>query len=179
MECPNRENDRILLRKLLIEDAQDLYEVLGDPRVTAYLYTHCYSLTETKQHLKVDLLSYRQQGVPSPYAVVHKADQKVIGLCYFHSDDVDFGEIAFMLNQSYWHQGYMQEALLILIDVGFNVIGYRRIEAKVIEDNQASIHTLQSLGFKKEGVLREYVIKNKRAYDVVMLSLLAKEWRKI
>lgn len=178
MELLDQENERLLLRKLTLKDSSDLYEYMCKPQTTQYLYTSPLNYKQTVQFIRVEYLSYRQQGNPSPYAIVLKAINKVIGVCYFHSEEDDIVEIGFMLHPDFQRQGYMYEALQMMLDVGFKTCHYRRIEAQVMEGNSACEKLLMRLGFCFEGVRREYAIKNETRRNVKMYSLLDHEWRK-
>lgn len=166
---------RITLRTIKIEDALDILEYMSNHEVTQYLYRRCESLDECERYIRVEFLSYRQQGIPEPFSIV--LDEKVIGTCNYHTVEDENAEIGFILNPKYQHQGYMKEALEGLIEYGFEKLGYHRIEAKVMVDNQPSISLLEKLQFKKEGVLREVAKKNEQYFDLVLYSLLENEWR--
>lgn len=80
--------------------------------------------------------------------------------------------IGYDLLPQYWNQGYATEALKAVINFGFNQFEINRIEAEVMQGNIASERVLQKLGFKKEGVLREWMYWNDQYYDMSMFSLL-------
>jgi RimJ/RimL family protein N-acetyltransferase len=73
-------------------------------------------------------------------------------------------------------QGYALEALSLVIDYAFGELGLHRIWARVIEDNIRSLHLFERLGFKKEGRLREHVLRHGAYRDMVFISLLSREW---
>lgn len=178
MQLPEIESKRLKLREVLMSDAPDIYEYMCLEETTRYLYASVMDYEKTQQFIRVEYLSYFRQGNPSPYAIVLKEENKVIGVCYFHSDCDDMAEIAFILNPYYSHQGYMYEALQELITIGFDVCHYRRIEAFVMEENEASVRLLNRLGFVFEGIKREFAIKEGLRKNVKMFSLLDHEWRK-
>ena len=178
MQLPEIESERLLLRMVSSEDAKDIYEYMSLPVTTQYLYVSPLSYERTVQFIRVEYLSYRQQGNPSPYAIVLKGINKVIGVCYFHSEEDDIVEIGFILNPKFGKKGYMQEALNRMLAVGFEFCHYRRIEANVMEGNERSENLLVKLGFTMEGIRREYAIKNGIRRNVKMFSILDHEWRK-
>ena len=79
---------------------------------------------------------------------------------------------------SYWvgvnhaRNGYMKEALQILIPTLFIDLRLNRLEAATLEDNTASRNLLKKIGFKKEGVLRKYLKINGTWRDHVLYGLL-------
>jgi RimJ/RimL family protein N-acetyltransferase len=57
-------------------------------------------------------------------------------------------------------------------------MGLRRLEADVDPRNTASIHTLERLGFQREGFLRERWQVNGEIQDALFYGLLRREWLK-
>ncbi|KWX88770.1 hypothetical protein AMQ83_04650, partial [Paenibacillus riograndensis] len=82
------------------------------------------------------------------------------------------GESGCELLPDYWGLGYMREALELLLDYGFAVMGLNRIEAFCHPDNLRAQRLFQSLGFQREGLLREYRHTDAGFQDVVLYALL-------
>lgn len=59
-----------------------------------------------------------------------------------------------------WGKGYASEALRAAIAFCFNELSMNRIEAEIYEFNLRSIRLFEGLGFTKEGVKRQYVLKD-------------------
>ena len=83
----------------------------------------------------------------------------------------------FIGDHSCWSKGIGREAYRLLLEYAFNERGFHRIEARVLEDNIASLKMHEKAGFKKEGTLRETVFKNGRWQNQVVLSILEQEFR--
>lgn len=73
----------------------------------------------------------------------------------------------------------MQEALRALLGYAFGELNLERIEADVDPRNEASIRTLERLGFKKEGYLRERWKVNGEVQDAIFYGLLRREWEAV
>ena len=69
----------------------------------------------------------------------------------------------------------MKESLKILIPSLFVDLRLNRIEAATLEENVASRNLLKKLGFKKEGLLRNYLKINGVWRDHVLYGLLKKD----
>lgn len=63
------------------------------------------------------------------------------------------------------------------IEHAFGELGLDKLWAEALADNHASIALLESLGFRREALLRHHVIKAGAPVDVVGLGLLAGDWR--
>jgi [ribosomal protein S5]-alanine N-acetyltransferase len=86
-------------------------------------------------------------------------------------------ELGYVVGRSHWRQGYATEALQALCRHAFGALGIRRIEAEVQVDNLASGALLQSLGFVREGRLRQRWVAKGEAYDTDLYGCLADDWR--
>jgi len=71
--------------------------------------------------------------------------------------------------------GFGVEAGKLISYYGVDVLGLRRIEAKVYEYNALSMNALRRNGFRQEGVLREAGYDGQRYWDVVVFGILKDE----
>jgi len=71
--------------------------------------------------------------------------------------------------------GFGVEAGKLICAYGLDVLGLRRIEAKVYEYNRLSVNSLIRHGFRQEGVLRKAGFFGGRHYDVLVFGILREE----
>jgi ribosomal-protein-alanine N-acetyltransferase len=113
------------------------------------------------------------------WGIARKDERDIIGSCGyygFHTWHMR-ASIGYELARSFWRQGIMTEALEAIINLGFREMGLNRIEAVVMPENGSSIKLLEKLGFRNEGLLKEYENWGSKGYaDLCMLSLLRKAW---
>ena len=72
-------------------------------------------------------------------------------------------------------RGFGVQACRLISYYGVDVLGLRRIEAKVYEYNVLSINTLKRNGCVQEGVLRKAAFKDGRYWDVLVFGVLREE----
>jgi ribosomal-protein-alanine N-acetyltransferase len=72
-------------------------------------------------------------------------------------------------------RGYGVEAGKLISYYGVDVLGLRRIEAKVYEYNVLSMNSLRRNGFHQEGVLRQAGFDGTRYWDVMVFGILKDE----
>ncbi len=72
-------------------------------------------------------------------------------------------------------RGYGVEAGKLVSYYGVDVLGVRRIEAKVYAYNVLSMNSLRRNGFHQEGVLRQAGFDGTRYWDVVVFGILKEE----
>ncbi len=87
--------------------------------------------------------------------------------------------IGYQLDKDELRQGYMTEALRVMIDVGFREFGMHRIEANIMPENTASRATVERLGFRQEGLAKAYLRLDGVWRDHLHYALLNDEWREI
>jgi ribosomal-protein-alanine N-acetyltransferase len=109
----------------------------------------------------------------SKYAIC-EADE-VIGTCglysiYRHQNRANLG---YDLLPSKWNRGYMTDALRLFLELCFEEWNFHRIQALVLPENGSSIKLLSKIGFKKEGLLKDYEIWPGRGYvDLQLFSMI-------
>jgi len=72
-------------------------------------------------------------------------------------------------------RGFGIEAGKLISYYGVDVLGLRRIEAKVYEYNVLSMNSLRRNGFRQEGVLRQAGFDGERYWDLVIFGILKDE----
>jgi ribosomal-protein-alanine N-acetyltransferase len=175
---PVLEGERLLLRKLYLSDAEDMYAYAANPRTSTYLtwYPH-ESLDFTREYLQY-IASRYAVGDFYDWAVVEKRSGRMIGTCGFTrircEDDV--AEIGYVLNPTTWGRGYAAEAGELVLRLGFDRLGLRRIEARFIEGNERSLAVMNKLGMRLEGYLRNDMCVKGIQRTIGICSILREEF---
>jgi RimJ/RimL family protein N-acetyltransferase len=82
---------------------------------------------------------------------------------------------AIVADQKALRRGFGVQACRLISYYGIDVLGLRRIEAKVYEYNALSVNTLKRNGCVQEGVLRKAAFKDGRYWDVLVFGILREE----
>ena len=103
-------------------------------------------------------------------------DRGIAGYCLIgldrHSERFELRRIAITEKG----KGYGREAITALMDYAFTELGMNKFWLDVYPDNKVGIALYESLGLKKEGVLRQNY-KSERGYlDQVVYSMLRSEY---
>ncbi len=178
-DCPSLETERLLLRKMTLEDTDFVFQHFSDPAVTQYLMDEP-PVTDHAQAQEIIRFYMEPEGKTcNRWGLIRKSDNQPIGTCGYHKWDRRYfrAEIGYDLSPGFWGQGYMTEALRAILSNGFERMGLNRIEALVYIENDRSIQLLKSLGFKQEGILRDYFHLNGKFHDHYIFALLRREWR--
>jgi ribosomal-protein-alanine N-acetyltransferase len=176
---PRMETDRLVLRALLMEDADFIYKEWGDPVVTHYMRDEepLKSLEHAKEMLRPLQTPEKMPGFKW-WGIELKSTGHLIGTCGYCRWDKNHhrAEIGYDMWPEYWGQGLMPEAIQALIRFGFETLELNRVEATTHTENQRSQRVLEKLGFQREGILREFYCRDAIYNDQVQFSLLKSEW---
>jgi RimJ/RimL family protein N-acetyltransferase len=145
------ETERLILRRFIEDDVENLVELDSDHEVMRYLNGGIptpHALVE--QNILLRFLSYYERydgfGV---WAAVQKSSGMFIG--WFSLRPPDDGhlaevELGYRLRRSAWGQGYATEGALALIRKGFTELGVQRVIATTYEYNTASRRVMEKAG---------------------------------
>lgn len=164
----------IKLRDLMLSDAERYFEIMSNPEVVKY-----FSDEDTPNSIEASIeevkfwggLFYRKQSVF--WAIAHTDNDQMIGTIGYNSWNIHNrrAEISYDLSQEYWRQGLMTKALSNALVFGFKEMGLMRIEARTMMENSPSQAILTKVGFKFEGVLRNYRVIRGESVDVMLYTL--------
>jgi len=150
------ETNRLILRRLLIEDADFILELVNEPSWLRFIGDKgVRSIADARDYiLKGPVASYERFGF-GLYLAELKDDRTPIGICGLIKreslKDVDLG---FAFLPKYWGNGYAYESASALMAYGKNALGLYRIVAVTTPDNHSSIKVLEKVGFKFEQMVR-------------------------
>ena len=113
------ETDRLILRKLSVDDAEDMYRNwANDPEVTKYLTWPAHDSVEvTKNILSMWSEEYSKENYYQ-WGIELKSIGEVIGTISVVGMREEIGKvhIGYCIGKRWWHQGIMTEALGAIID---------------------------------------------------------------
>jgi len=165
---------RVELRPIAADDAEALYNCWSHPEVAFWLGAPPLSSVDETRELIARLLLMADQEESLRWSIVLPGGE-VIGTCGYNSWQLEGayrGELGCELLPDYWGRGYMSEALALLLEYGYRVMGLNRIEVLCHPDNMRADTLFTSLGFRREGILREYRHTVTGFQDVLLYALL-------
>ncbi len=80
-------------------------------------------------------------------------------------------------DKEYWGKGYGTDAMLALCGFGFGEMNLHRIYLHVYDHNERGIRCYEKCGFQHEGRLREALFRGGEYHDVLVMGILADEFR--
>ncbi len=160
------------LRKLTLDDAEDLAKAANNPNVSRYLrnvFPYPYSLQDA-----VDFINFAADNENELiYGII--VDGKASGcVCARMRGDVyaKSCELGYWLSEQFWGKGLMTLVVKAFCDFVFDNYDIHRIDAEVFADNVASRRVLEKSGFELEGVCRQKVYKDGRFMDEAVYAII-------
>jgi len=166
-DLPTLETERLILRKVTLDDVADQFAWTSDPLVTRFLTSGPEeNPAETERSIR-RILGLYASGQVRPWAVVLKETGRQIGSCGYNwwQPSHRRAELSYMLASDHWGRGLATEQ-----------IDLNRIEALVSPANGASRRVLEKVGMRPEGILREAVNVKGVLADHILYSLLRRDW---
>ncbi len=180
MNFENIYGKRIDLIEINMEGLMDMYEYSRNSSFYKHMeYKPHQSLEETRQYLK-KLIRRSCSDFGHYWFIFLKVEEKIIGTFGLLNVDRRKGnaELGYGISPDYWGQGYFHETLMMVLKYLFLQLDFHRVSAITQADNTASTKALEKVGFRKEGIMRDYSLsfKDRRRYDAEMLAILRDEF---
>lgn len=149
---PLMKTARLVLRPLMEADAPEIFTLRTDRQVNRYLdRTAPTSITEVERFIRrINEGISRNQWIY--WAICRSGEEKLIGtICLWNfSEDQSVSEVGYELIPDFQGRGYMNEALVVILDYGFENLGLKKIKAFTHIDNQQSTRLLERNRFRLE-----------------------------
>ncbi|MFV5684270.1 GNAT family N-acetyltransferase [Flavobacterium sp. GB2R13] len=173
---PILETERLLLRRININDINEIFALRSNPETMKYIPRPLLKTNEDAlEHIEmIDAKIENNEGIN--WGITLKNDPKLIGIIgHYRIKPEHFrAEIGYMLLPEFNGKGIIPEAVKEVVDYGFNVMKLHSIEAIIDPENFGSEKVLQKSGFVKEEHLKENEFYDGRFLDTVIYSLLNK-----
>jgi ribosomal-protein-alanine N-acetyltransferase len=180
---PEIETDRLVLREITMDDLDWYFRHFSLPEVVEPMgFERLKDLDAAREELEASILGEYKEGKGLRWGITLKGSTKLIGSCGYYRWEHDPHrriEIGYDLDPPYRRQGIMKEALAAIIDYGFDNMGVNRIALFVFSFNKPSIALARSLGFVREGTLRENSFHKGRFEDDEYFALLRSDWEEV
>ena len=173
---PEFEFDDFTLREVQIEDGEEFFRYLNDPKVSKYVATS--DIPTSIESARNEMAYWRNlyyAGASIYWAIADKATNKLIGTGGFNYWNKQYKriEISYDIAPPYWNRGIATRTVDAITTFGINTLGAQRVQATVVKDNVRSIKVLEKCGYKREGLLCKYTILHGKSKDSYMYAKLS------
>ncbi len=174
------ETERLLLRKTIKEDIDELFYIELNPNVRRYLGVHKVgaSLNDNRNYFdfgKYDNLDFYR------WSIVEKDTNKLLGCIYLnvHDEKARIYGIDYFLREDSWNKGYATEASKCILNFAFEKLNVNRIESSGAKSNPGTLKVMEHIGLKYEGVRKDGIFYYYGGIqDLVLYGITKEEYYK-
>jgi [ribosomal protein S5]-alanine N-acetyltransferase len=158
----------------------------GDFKELAQLYrrssSHFHGLVSPRFDRKSfdRLLAEEHNDAAELFLIIRLVDDAIvgtIGLSQIFRKRFQNAYLGYLLGSGYTGNGYMTEAVRLIVRFAFRDLKLHRIEANVQPNNEPSLAVLRRTGFKKEGYSERYLKIGGRWCDHERWAITRENWR--
>ena len=134
------ETPRLILRHFVEADLDALAALMANPDFMRFS-SGVFTREQTASFLLDRVIAPARAGLPSQFALILRAENRLIGYCGFFRqivDEVQEIEIGYRLHPEYWNCGLATEAARAVRDHAFEVLQLERVFSVIHPDNHAS-----------------------------------------
>ena len=160
---------RLTLRPVHENDVLSVHLYASDRETTKYMLWGPNTYSDTIKYIEntIELDKTYPKSVYR-YAITLKPTGDLIGMIDLTLRSNHVGEFGYILNKSYWGQGYATEAAQIVLKLAFNDLGLDKLIATCDVQNRGSYRVMEKLGMHRVGKYARYNPK----YDLEMEGYL-------
>ena len=179
-EVPKLETERLILRKIILDDARDIFEYAHVPEVSEFLIWYPHQTIQDS----INFIKFAEDKFVNNewiiFGIELKEKSKLIGTIDIRGwkEVNNCAETGYVISKAYWNKGITTEALRAVIKFCFEELQSNRLEAHCEEENIGSWHVMEKCGMKYEGTLREKVYIKEKYRSMKMYSILRSEYKK-
>jgi len=169
---------RVRLRGVTEEDVTPLFRMYADPHSARFMARAPMLLVdEMRTKIRIDLEETRR-GDAVRWVMEVPGDPTAIGYVgvFRWNQRNRCAELGYVLAREQWGQGLMKEALPEVVRFAFQHMQLHRLEALVDPTNLPSVHLLERVGLRREGLMRERAVTSPGHFaDTLILAVLEQD----
>ncbi len=176
----NLQTDRLILRRICMDDAEAVFAYRSLPELAQWQPVERKTIEETRAF--IEPLVNVEPNTPGTWlalAITLREDGRMIGDIglRFPEKETWQAEMGISLDPRYHGLGYASEAMRAVMKYAFESLGKHRLYASIDPRNRASIALVERLGFRREAHFL-LSIRWKGAWaDDLIYGMLDEEWR--
>lgn len=173
------ETERLILRKIRIEDAEKSYENwTSDTGTTRYItWDKHENIEETRSIFNKWIEGYIRDDYYC-WIIISKEDNNPIGYILGVSVDENIKQVTvgYVIGRKFWYKGYGTEALKSIVKCFFEEVKVNRIQACFDIENIQSEKVLKKSGMVYEGTFRKAGFDKRGIVDISNYGILASDY---
>ncbi|GFP75607.1 GNAT family N-acetyltransferase [Clostridium fungisolvens] len=175
MSEPLKENQNLVIRRALTEDAVELNEfyrnIILETDHFGYEVDE-FHITDEQQEHTINMFIQADNAI----LLVATLNDKIVGNLSFRAGTSKkfqhVGEFGVQVLKDYWNLGIGKELVQCLINWAKKNETIYKISLRVRADNKNAIHLYKTLGFMEEGILKGEMMCNGTLHDLIYMGIV-------
>jgi RimJ/RimL family protein N-acetyltransferase len=174
----NLSDNYITLKKLTLRHSNDFFKVFHDPEIARFSTTpYPLKLSWVRNYIRNSMELY-DKDEKYTWAIFTKVTGQFVGVAVLKNIDTKnrSARLGYSVGQKYRNRGFTKMAVKLILDFTFKELNLNRIEIRIDGMDERSITLLKDIGATYEGKLRSAIDRNGNFQDLMLYSILQKEY---
>lgn len=171
---------KVVLRPIEQEDIEFIRSLINDPWMEERIVGWCLPLSRKDQEQWYAKYSNNDQHIRF---VIETETDGIVGLTGLVNIDYKNGvadSAGMRVKRDIQSKGVATDAYMTLFRYAFSELRLHRINTSALEGNAISLHVMEKVGVKREGVRRDAVYKKGKYHNVILCGILESDyWEKV
>lgn len=179
-DIPELETERLILRKVTMRDAEDMFAYTSDQDVARYVTWDTHrTMEDSKEFIRFIEQQYDNAAI-APWGIEYKENGRMIGTIDFvlWQPNHQMAELGYALSKGYWGRGLMSEAANELLRFGFAEMDLVRVQARCFTENIGSQRVMEKIGMTYEGMQRKGMKVKGVHWDIKTYAIIKEDYKK-
>lgn len=173
------ENEVICLRVMEDFDAEGMIKASQNQLIWTHMTKHISTKEDAAQYVQQALM-LKDKGIEVPFVIINQQTKEIIGSTRFLDIQLEHKRLEIgstWLNPKYWRTPINTHCKYLLLHHCFESLKLHRVQLKTDHENIRSQTAIERIGAKKEGILRNHMIRpDGTIRHTVMYSITNEEW---
>jgi len=180
-EFPKIETERLFLTELEAEDIPEIVKHASNKRISDFTLNlpFPYSAKDAIYWINLANQGFKNQTNLIFAIRVKPNNQFIGGIGLALEQRFNRAEIGYWIAEPFWRNGYATEATRSMIKYGFENLNLNKITSSHLAKNPASGKVMENSGMRKEGELKEHILKQSEYHDVISYGLTKNHYNQI
>ena len=149
------QNAQIYLSEFSAIDAPGFFEMNNNQEVLQFTGDKPFASVRQAELFILNYSQYKDNGY-GRWSIYQQGDNQYLGFAGLrYNSDSGETDIGYRIMRQYWGKGIATQATRLSLEVGFNQYNLDSIIGRAMENNPASYHILEKLGFEREADFSE------------------------
>lgn len=170
---------KVILRPIEADDIEKIRDLINDPWMEKRIVG--WALPISRKDQEQWYANYHNTKTEIRFVIETDTDG-FVGLTGLKDIDYKNGvatSAGVRVRQQIQSRGVATDTYMTMFRYAFNELRLHRVNTSALEQNTISIHVMEKVGCKKEGLQRESIYKDGKYHNVVTMGVIASDYLKI